>query len=157
MPPTCWTSSTCLARTAFDRTWLAFSRGKRKPSKMKKISSTKAKKTETSEQGDAHFKVALPKPLSRNRHELDGATEPEGRRQGHNPRPDGVGVGALVHEGRGGPMARGTGVRHPTAPTAWRLCTQLRRRRWWRRGGGRGWTRGGSDRGLGRSVQVLGA
>ena len=57
---------------------------------MKKISSTKAKKTETSEQGDAHFKVVSPKPLSRNRRELDGATEPEGRRQGHNPRPDGL-------------------------------------------------------------------
>src|SRR3712207_8638609 len=52
-----------------------------KPSKMKKISSTKAKKTETSEQGDAHFKVVLPKPVSRNRRELDGATEPEGRRR----------------------------------------------------------------------------
>ncbi len=83
---------------------------------MKKISSTKAKKTETSEQGDAHFKVVLPKPLSRNRRELEGATEPEGRGQGHNPRPNGVGVGALVHEGRRGPLARGTGVRHPTAP-----------------------------------------
>jgi hypothetical protein len=55
---------------------------------MKKIFSTKAKKTETSEQGDAHFKVVLPKPLSRNRRELDGATESEGRRQGHNTRPD---------------------------------------------------------------------
>ena len=59
---------------------------------MKKISSTKAKKTETSEQGDAHFNVVSPKPLSRNRRELDGATEPEGRRQGHNPRPDGYGT-----------------------------------------------------------------
>ena len=88
MPPLCWISSTCLEKTAFDRTWLAFSRGKSKPSKLKKISSTKAKKAETSEQGDAHFKVVLPKPLSRNRRELDRDTEPEGRRQGHNTRPD---------------------------------------------------------------------
>ena len=77
MPPLCWISSTCLAKTAFDHTWLAFSRGKSKPSKLKKISSTKA---ETSKEGDAHFRVVLPKPLCRNRRELDGATEPEGRR-----------------------------------------------------------------------------
>jgi hypothetical protein len=61
------------------------------PPKTKKVSPKKTRKIGSSEEADTLFWILAPNCVSHGRDELDGPARPEGRNQGHSPRPFGAG------------------------------------------------------------------
>ena len=86
------------------------------PPKTRKIYSKKTTKPGSSEETDTKVQILAPYCLPYSSDELVGFLRPEGRNQGHGPRPLRPGGGTRGVEGRRYPLANRSRVRCPALP-----------------------------------------